>query len=145
MRAPSVRPFSYSLSDVAVLGTVQGAVDIFVKHYLDPLNSTFLWVYSTSLFAEDGKSLDRLGLTLALHGFTVVAGAPTRSLTINPKANVVRSNSCWRALLHVGGTIWNDSTLLLLLLPCARVTIARRDNCRERCTFGRTATCPPRR
>jgi hypothetical protein len=68
----------------------QGAVDVFTKRYLDASNTTFQWVFSTTLQAPNGQLADRLGTSVSLSNFTIVAGTPFRSLTVNPRANVVR-------------------------------------------------------
>ena len=78
-----------TLTSLSLPVPLQGAVDVFVKKYLDASNSTFLWIYSATLFASDGYYLDGFGSALGLQGHTIIAGSPTRNKLIPPVANVV--------------------------------------------------------
>lgn len=75
------------------LCTRQGAVDVFVRSYKNAAKTEYDWVFSTTLVPASRQLSDRIGSSLSISNFTIVAGAPTRSLLINPRANVVRTTS----------------------------------------------------
>ena len=92
----------------------QGAVDVFVRSYTNPGKTEYIWVYSTSLAPASGQLSDRLGSSLSISNFTIVAGAPTRSLLINPRANVVCAGL---GVLHACPLLPVSCSWSILILP----------------------------
>ena len=78
-------------------GSLQGAVDIFVKLYTDARQVEYVWYYSRTLFSSQAKSSDHFGTSVSLNNFKIIVGTPDRFSTT--QSDIVRC-CCVAKTLH---------------------------------------------